>query len=143
MKVVVLSSLAFSLINFRGRLLEAMRKAGHDVVAVAPDDDPKVRARLEQLGVQFRIVPMARTGTNLFADLNTIRAYAQLLREEAPDTVVAYTQKPIIYGGIACRIAGVKRRRPSMASSPIGSSEIVTSKSSGTRLRPLTSIIMA
>ena len=109
MKVVVLSSLAFSLINFRGRLLEAMRKAGHEVVAVAPDDDPKVRARLAEMGVRFRTVPMARTGTNLFADLNTISGYAKLLREEAPDRVVAYTQKPIIYGGIACRIAGVKR----------------------------------
>ncbi|MEN7538018.1 glycosyltransferase family 4 protein [Aurantiacibacter flavus] len=106
---MVLSSLAFSLVNFRGRLLEAMRQAGHEVVAVAPDDDPKVRARLEQMGVQFRTVPMARTGTNLVTDLKTIGAYVQLLREEAPDAVVAYTQKPIIYGGIACRLAGVKR----------------------------------
>ena len=61
------------------------------------------------MGVRFRTVPMARTGTNLFADLNTISSYTRLLREEAPDRVVAYTQKPIIYGGIACRIAGVKR----------------------------------
>lgn len=109
MKIVVLSSLAFSLINFRGRLLEAMQKAGHEVIAVAPDDDPTVRARLDEIGVRFRTVPMARAGTNLFADLNTIRGYVKLLREEAPDVVVAYTQKPIIYGGIACRLAGVKR----------------------------------
>lgn len=109
LKVVVLSSLAFSLINFRGRLLEEMRKAGHEVVAVAPDDDPKVRAKLAAIGVGFRTVPMARTGTNLFSDFKTILAYIKLLREERPDAVVAYTQKPIIYGGIACRLAGVKR----------------------------------
>lgn len=109
LKVVVLSSLAFSLINFRGRLLEEMRKAGHEVVAVAPDDDPKVRAKLAAIGVGFRTVSMARTGTNLFSDFKTILAYIKLLREERPDAVVAYTQKPIIYGGIACRPAGVKR----------------------------------
>ncbi len=109
MKVLVLSSLAFSLVNFRGKLLEEMRKAGHEVVAVAPDDDPGVRARLEKIGAEYRTVAMARTGTNVFSDLGTIWRYVKLLREERPDVVVAYTQKPIIYGGIACRIAGVKR----------------------------------
>jgi len=109
MKVVVLSSLAFSLVNFRGRLLEAMRNAGHEVVAVAPDDDPKVRAKLASMGVGFRTVPMARTGTNLFSDLATLWSYMKLLREEEPDVVLAYTQKPIIYGGLACRIVGVRR----------------------------------
>ncbi|WP_338240824.1 glycosyltransferase family 4 protein [Aurantiacibacter hainanensis] len=109
MKVLVLSSLAFSLINFRGKLLEEMRNAGHEVVAVAPDEDRRVRARLEEIGVGFRTVSMARTGTNVLSDLRTIRDYVKLLREERPDAVVAYTQKPIIYGGIACRIVGVKR----------------------------------
>lgn len=109
MKVLVLSSLAFSLINFRGKLLEEMRRSSHDVVAVAPDDDPTVRAKLAEIGVGFRTVAMARTGTNVFSDLATIWSYVKLLRKERPDVVVAYTQKPIIYGGIACRIAGVKR----------------------------------
>ncbi|MEL7190035.1 MAG: glycosyltransferase family 4 protein [Pseudomonadota bacterium] len=109
MKIVVLSSLAFSLINFRGQLLAEMRKAGHQVVAVAPDDDPRVRERLDEMGISFEIVPMARTGTNPIADLQTIGAYVSLLNREEPDVVVAYTQKPIIYGGIACRLAGIKR----------------------------------
>jgi len=109
LKILVLSSLAFSLINFRGRLLEEMRKAGHKVIAVAPDDDPRVRERLQEMGVSFRIVAMARTGMNPISDLGTIRDYVKLIREERPDAVIAYTQKPIIYGGIACRIVGVSR----------------------------------
>ncbi|WP_435419328.1 glycosyltransferase family 4 protein [Parerythrobacter aurantius] len=106
---MVLSSLAFSLINFRGKLLQAMRDAGHEVVAVAPDDDTAVRAKLSRMGITMRPVPMDRTGTSLFADLSTISAYVRLLRQEKPDVVLAYTQKPIIYGGLACRIAGVRR----------------------------------
>ncbi|GMN04245.1 glycosyltransferase family 4 protein [Erythrobacter sp. MTPC3] len=109
MKIVVLSSLAFSLVNFRGKLLEAMRGAGHEVIAVAPDDDPKVAAKLAEMGIAFRTVSMARAGTNPLADLKTIGEYVSLFREERPDVVVAYTQKPIIYGGIACRIAGIDR----------------------------------
>lgn len=109
MKVLVLSSLAFSLINFRGKLLEELRDAGHEVVAVAPDDDLEVRRKLQDIGVGFRTVAMARTGLNALADLRTIRDYVRLLRSERPDVVIAYTQKPIIYGGIACRIARIKR----------------------------------
>ncbi|MEM6267757.1 MAG: glycosyltransferase, partial [Pseudomonadota bacterium] len=109
MKIVVLSSLAFSLVNFRGQLLAEMRRAGHEVIAIAPDDDPAVRAKLADMGIAFETVPMARAGTSALADLGTIKAYVSLLRRAQPDVVVAYTQKPIIYGGIACRIAGVKR----------------------------------
>ena len=109
MKIIVLSSLAFSLVNFRGKLLEAMRDAGHEVIAVAPDDDAGVRETLASMGIGFRQVAMARAGTDILADLSTIGSYVALLRREAPDVVVAYTQKPIIYGGIACRIAGVER----------------------------------
>ncbi|WP_379923598.1 glycosyltransferase family 4 protein [Erythrobacter sp. R86502] len=105
----MLSSLAFSLINFRGKLLEALRSAGHEVIAIAPDNDAVVRGKLADMGIELRAVVMDRTGTNLLADLKTVAAYVRLIWQEKPDVVLAYTQKPIIYGGIACRIAGVGR----------------------------------
>lgn len=104
MKIVVLSSLAYSLMNFRGALLTRMAANGHDIVAVAPDDDAEVRCWLADRGIGFETVPMDRTGTNPLSDLGTLRAIMALLRTERPDAVLAYTQKPIIYGGIACRL---------------------------------------
>lgn len=109
MKVLVLSSLAFSLVNFRGALLADMRRLGHEVVAAAPDRDPEVEARLAAMGISFRIVPMQRTGTNPLSDLRTLFSYWNLIRQERPDVVLAYTQKPIIYGGIAASIYGKTR----------------------------------
>src|SRR3546814_17280586 len=50
MKILVLSSFAFSLVNFRGRLLSAMAAAGHDVIACAPDTDQEVEAVLGRMG---------------------------------------------------------------------------------------------
>lgn len=108
-KVLVLSSLAFSLVNFRGALLADMRRYGHEVLAVAPDRDPEVEARLATLGIKLEIVPMQRAGTNPFDDLRTLFAYWRLLRREQPDVVLAYTQKPIIYGGLAARLFGKTR----------------------------------
>jgi len=107
MKIVVLSSLAWSLINFRGRLLAELVEAGHDVVACAPDRDDPVVKRLARMGVGFRKTPMRRAGVSPLADLGTLIGYWRLLRAERPDILIAYTQKPIIYGGIAARLAGV------------------------------------
>ena len=109
MKVLVLSSLAFSLVNFRGALLAEMRRHGHEVLAVAPDRDPEVEAGLATLGIKLEIVPMQRAGTNPFSDLKTLFAYWRLLRRERPDVVLAYTQKPIIYAGMAARLFGKTR----------------------------------
>ena len=51
MKIIVVASLAYSLVNFRGQLLAAMVAAGHQVVACAPDDDAEAQAALAKLGV--------------------------------------------------------------------------------------------
>jgi len=104
MKVVILSSLSWSLINFRGALIARMIEEGHEVVACAPDEEPEVLERLARMGVRFRRTPMARAGTNPLHDVRTLLHYRHLMRAERPDVVVAYTQKPIIYGGLAARL---------------------------------------
>lgn len=116
MKVVILASLSYSLINFRGALISAMVEEGHEVIAGAPDDDPETAAALSAIGVRYCQVPMDRTGVNPFRDLATVRRLVTLMRVEAPDVVLAYTQKPIIYGGLATRIAGGRARFHAMVS---------------------------
>ena len=106
MKILVLSSLAYSLTNFRGTLLTAMVDAGHEIIACAPDENDEVRQWLAQKGIGFRTIRMARTGMNPFADAATLWDMVSLMRKEQPDVVLAYTQKPIIYGGIAARLLG-------------------------------------
>jgi len=106
MKILVISSLAFSLVNFRGALLARIRAEGHDVIAVAPDHDPAVSSWLAERGIGFATVPMNRTGMKPLQDLKTLSGYIRLIAREKPDLILAYTQKPIIYGGIAARIMG-------------------------------------
>uniref|UniRef100_UPI0035CB6EF5 glycosyltransferase family 4 protein n=1 Tax=uncultured Sphingomonas sp. TaxID=158754 RepID=UPI0035CB6EF5 len=115
MKVVILSSLSWSLLNFRGPLIAKMVANGHEVIACAPDFEPDVVAALRQMGAHFRRTPMARAGTNPLRDLSTLLMYMRLLLRERPDLVVAYTQKPIIYGGIAARWTTRARLFPIMS----------------------------
>ncbi|UVO51682.1 sugar transferase [Sphingomonas sp. SUN019] len=106
MKIVVLASLAYSLVNFRGALLARMVAEGHEVVACAPDPAPPEAAALAKIGVRYVAVAMDRTGANPLQDLATLRRLVRLLRAERPDVLLAYTQKPIVYGGLASRIVG-------------------------------------
>jgi lipopolysaccharide/colanic/teichoic acid biosynthesis glycosyltransferase/glycosyltransferase involved in cell wall biosynthesis len=109
MKIIVVASLTKSLINFRRSLLEDLVKTGAEVVACAPEEDAETVGRLQAMRVSFRRMPMERASTNPVGDLKTLFALTGIFREERPDIVLAYTQKPIIYGGLAARLARVPR----------------------------------
>jgi glycosyltransferase involved in cell wall biosynthesis len=109
-RVVVLGGYAPALITFRGPLLRAMRANGHRVLALAPEHDDTVTNTLNDMGIEFGTVPMARATIDPIADLRTILALYRLLRTERPDVFLAYNMKPIVYGGLAARLAGVPRR---------------------------------
>jgi len=110
MNIAVVASLTRSLTNFRYQLLKAMTDAGHNVTAYAPEDDPETIGKLREIGVKFVPVPMARTGLNPFADLRTLYVLYRNFRASRPTLVLPYTMKPIIYGCLAARLAGVQRR---------------------------------
>lgn len=109
MKILVLSSLSWSLVNFRGRLLTDLANAGHEVIACAPDREQGVLDWLSERGIAFRQTPMNRAGTNPVSDIAVLARYMKLIHKERPGAVLAYTQKPIIYGGLASRLCGLKR----------------------------------
>lgn len=114
MRVVVIGGWAPSLIKFRGPLLAAMVARGHEVTAMAPPDGADqaggVRDQLAALGVAFQPFELQRTGLDPVADARAIGALASHLRTLAPDLVLGYTIKPVIYGSLAARLAGVPRR---------------------------------
>lgn len=105
--VLVLGVLPESLVVFRGPLMRAMLARGHRVLACASGASAPVRAKLAELGVRYIDVTLQRTGLNPMHDLGCLRSLIELLRSERPDILLAYTIKPILYGGLAARLAGV------------------------------------
>ena len=51
---------------------------------------------------------MNKNGVNPIADLKYILALKRLLKHEKADATLGYTIKPVIYGAIAAKMAGVK-----------------------------------
>ena len=112
MKFLLIAGYAESLINFRGPLLEALKQKGLDVHVAAPDLPPgnPTRLRLEAMGYRVHSIPLSRVGMNPISDLAALIHLWQLMRRLRPQWVLSYTVKPVIYGLLAARFAGVPRR---------------------------------
>ncbi len=92
-------------LSHRLPIAQAARSAGYDV-HVATMDGPTV-AEVRQHGFTHHIIPMSRSGRNPLEELRSLHAFWRLFRRVRPDLVHAVTIKPVLYGGIAARLAGV------------------------------------
>lgn len=112
MRVLIAGSLASSLINFRGELIRSLLGKGVEVHVSAPDFDTDAESgeTLSGWGATIHRVVLQRTGMNPFVDLKSVLAYRRLMKRVRPDVFLGYTAKPIIYGLIGARLAGVPRR---------------------------------
>jgi len=109
MRILVLGSDRDYLVNFRGDLIRAMVAAGCEVFASAPaPEDGHHAARIREMGATFVPIEMARNSVSPLRDAATLRRLVRTFRRIRPDSVFAYTAKPVIYGGIAARLAGVR-----------------------------------
>ncbi|WP_201610411.1 glycosyltransferase family 4 protein [Psychrobacter submarinus] len=112
MKFLICANYLPHVLNFRGKLLEAIANLGYEVHIVAPDlkSHSKDYNTLLGLGYVLHEVPIQRTGTNPISDAKTLIAIYRLLRTIQPDYMLSYTIKPIIYGTLAAWMAKVPKR---------------------------------
>ena len=108
--LAIISSQAFSLVNFRGQLIADLVAKGVKVFALAPDYTDDLRLNIRALGavpVDFHLI---RTGMSPWRDLWDMLALAVLLRQLSPDAALTYFIKPVIYGTLAAWMARVAHR---------------------------------
>ena len=107
-KIAVVANLTSSLLNFRYDLLKDMSERA-EVIACGPERHEATERALKKIGVEFVQFPLARAGMNPMEDLRTLKALVRVFKDFKPDIVFPYTMKPIIYGCLAAKIAGVER----------------------------------
>lgn len=103
LKVVVIGTLPSSLYNFRGQLLKHIRSLGIEVKALGSGASFEDIKYVEQLGAKYIDYPVSRSGLNPKEDFKTFKALRAIFRTLLPDVILAYTIKPIIWGGFAAR----------------------------------------
>ena len=107
MKVLLVSSLDWSLYNFRLPLAQALREHGCEVAFACPIG--KYTPMLQELGFRVLNWPLRRRSLNPVLEALAIRDLLRLYQMETPDLVHHFTIKPNVYGTIAARLAKVPR----------------------------------
>ncbi len=102
MRILILANNDGGLFQFRGMLINTLIGNGHDVFISLPNGE-MVQPMID-MGCKFIDTPIDRRGVNPVTDFKLLRNYFNIVKKIHPDLVIAYTIKPNIYGGIACRI---------------------------------------
>ena len=87
-------------------------------------------AEIKQYGFIPHVLPLTRSGRNPLRELQALLAMRRLFLQVSPDLVYLMTIKPILYGGIAARLSGVK----SAVSAVFGLGYVFTDNSWRTRV---------
>lgn len=109
-KVAIVSSQAFSLVNFRGTLIGELTAAGTRVFALAPDYTNESRELVRELGAEPIDYSLDRTGLNPLRDIVDTLRLSRILHRLSPDVSLGYFIKPVVFGTIAAWLAGVPKR---------------------------------
>jgi glycosyltransferase involved in cell wall biosynthesis len=105
--VVVVNDAGF-LLSHRLPVVLGARAAGWDVHLALPRAAGRVD-ELEALGFPVHDLPLDRRGMNPWAEARLLARLLALYRALQPPTVHHVTVKPVLYGSLAARVAGVPR----------------------------------
>ena len=106
--IVIVTNTGWAMYRFRGWLIERLLQAGWRVTAVADYRDG-YREEIAALGANPIAMSVEGSGTGPIKDLIYAAGLHALYRREKPDVVQHFTIKPVIYGTMAARLAGVAR----------------------------------
>ncbi len=100
------NSARFFLSHRLGLATEA-KERGYQVFVLCPPgaEVPKI----QELGFEVKTIGLSRKGTQFIAELQTIVRFYKALRKIKPSIYHGFTIKPVIYGALAGRLAGVPK----------------------------------
>ncbi|HBC3872547.1 glycosyltransferase family 4 protein [Vibrio alginolyticus] len=108
MKFMIIGALPSSLYNFRGKLIESFKVRKLKLFALASGAKKNEVEEINRLGAEYIDFSVSRNGLNPFKDIFCLIQLISVVHKKKPDTVLAYTIKPIIWGGLAARFTNVK-----------------------------------
>ncbi len=106
MKFLIIGSRTKMHINFRGDLIKEISDKGYEVVTICPQTG--YEEQLKILGSRFIEVYNKKDKISPLDNIKYFISLYRIIKKEKPDKLLAYTIKPVIFGCIAAKMAGVK-----------------------------------
>lgn len=92
---------------FRGPLIRALVRAGHEVVTASPRST--YFEALEAMGARTIELKLSRHSASIIGNLTLLGDLLRIIRRERPDIVHSFAHKAVIFGSLAARLARVER----------------------------------
>lgn len=110
MKIGFLTGHAPSVYMFRLDCMKYLQSRGFEVFVLAPEPCSEWAASFEEHGISYMQVKLSKNSTNPLNDIATYFDLRKKLRESKPDIVFCDHAKMIVYGLLAAKHVGIKRR---------------------------------
>jgi glycosyltransferase involved in cell wall biosynthesis len=107
-KILYVVNIPRFFVSHRLPLALASQAHGYEVHVATADDDPEQVAKIQATGLPFHPLPLSQHGTSLLTEMRTLWALLRLYHTLKPDVVHHVSIKPVLYGGIAARITGIR-----------------------------------
>jgi len=104
-KILLFANTGWYIYNYRRSLIKEIRRSGAIVILVSPHDE--YVHQLQSEGFTWYRLNLTRRGMNPFRELFSLLQLISLYRRVRPSLAHHFTIKPILYGSIAARLAGV------------------------------------
>lgn len=106
MKILLNNNNMSGLVNFRIDIITHFLARGHEVVLVAPNDNPEL---LNFLPAKAKLVPVSinRTSASISDNISYLKQLYHIFKAEKPDYIFNFTIKPNVFGAIAAKSLGI------------------------------------
>lgn len=110
MKIALIGTVAQTVILFREDMILALKDRNHEVFVFCVDYTEDTKKQIESFGAVTIDYTLNRAGLNPFRDIKDTINLSKKLKELKIDISFSYFVKPVIFGTIASKLAGVKKR---------------------------------
>ena len=108
-KVIIIGTVASSILSFRANLIKALLEQQHSVYAFVSEYSQDELDDIATLGAIPITYELNRGGINPLADAKATYALSKKIEDINPDLVFSYFSKPVIFGTLAAKLAKVPR----------------------------------
>ena len=108
-KVIIIGTVASSILSFRANLISALLEQQHSVYAFVSEYSQDELNDIAALGAIPIIYKLNRGGINPLADAKATYVLSKKIKAINPDLVFSYFSKPVIFGTLAAKLAKVPR----------------------------------
>ena len=109
LKIVIIGTVASSILGFRANLIKALLEQQHSVYAFVSEYSQDELNDIAALGAIPITYELSRGGINPLADAKATYALSKKIEDINPDLVFSYFSKPVIFGTLAAKLAKVPR----------------------------------